>query len=139
MKLRPSTGSRGQRRLQASSGFTLAEVLAALLFMGIVIPVAIEALHLASVCGELAVRKAHAVLIAGNILDESNATTNWNSSAAGTVVQHGHEYHWALHNESWSADSGMQLVTAEVSFSAQGRNYSVHLSTVSPGTSAGLQ
>jgi hypothetical protein len=113
-----------------ASGFTLAEVLAALMFLAIVIPVAVEALHIASVSGEIAVRKAVAARIADNVLNESIATTNWNQSASGTVKEDGHEFQWSLHNELWQADSGMQLLTAEVTFSAQGRNYAVHLSTL---------
>ena len=36
--------------------FTLAEVLAAMLFIAIVIPAAVEAMHLASLAGEVAAR-----------------------------------------------------------------------------------
>jgi len=39
------------RRRNRQGGFTLAEVLAALLFLAIVIPTAVEALHLASLAG----------------------------------------------------------------------------------------
>jgi hypothetical protein len=127
--------------LRRAAAFTLAEVLAALMFMAIVIPVAVEALHIASVSGEVAVRKAAAARIADNILTANTVTTNWGQSATGTVVEKGHEFHWSLRNELWPADSGLQLLTAEVAFSAQGRNYSVRLctlaSSVSFGTTAG--
>ena len=127
MRFGRATGNGASRR---NSGFTLAEVLAALMFMAIVIPVAVEALHIAGVSGEVAVRKGDAARIADNVLNESIATTNWNQSATGTVTENGHEFRWSLRNESWPADSGMQLLTAEVTFSAQGRDYSVHLSTL---------
>ena len=52
MKFAPATG-----KSRNESAFTLAEVLAALLFMAIVIPVAVEALHVASLSGEIATRK----------------------------------------------------------------------------------
>ena len=118
------------RNRRDCSAFTLAEILAALLFMAIVIPAAVEALHLAGVSGMIAVRKANAVRVADDILNQSVASTNWFQAQSGDVTQDGHTYHWTLRNEAWAADSGLQLVTAEVNFSAQGRDYSVRLSTL---------
>ena len=46
-----------------ASAFTLAEVLAAMLFLAIVIPAAVEALHVASLAGEVAARKGAAARI----------------------------------------------------------------------------
>jgi hypothetical protein len=112
-------------------------VLAALMLMAIVIPVAVEALHIASVSGEVAVRKAEAARIADNVLNENIVTTNWNQSTTGTTMQNGHEFRWTLSNASWPADPVMELLTAEVAFSAQGKNYSVHLSTLANGPSSG--
>src|ERR1035437_10572400 len=69
-----------------TAAFTLAEVLAALLFMAIVIPVAVEALHTASLAGEIGVRKGVAARVADRILNESIVTdrksTRLNSSHA---------------------------------------------------------
>ena len=98
--------------------------------MAIVIPAAVEALHLAGVSGVIAVRKAVAVRVADDMLNQSITSTNWFQAQSGDVTQDGHTYHWALRSEAWAADSGLQLVTADVSFSAQGRDYSVHLSTL---------
>ena len=100
------------------------------MFMAIVIPVAVEALHVAGVSGEVAVRKAEAARVADAILNEHIVTTNWNQAATGTVTQNGHTFQWSLRNETWPADSGMDLVTAQVDFSAQGRTFSVRLSTL---------
>jgi hypothetical protein len=105
-------------------------VLAALMFMAIVIPVAVEALHVAGVSGEIAVRKAEAARVADAILNRNIVTTNWNQSATGTVMQNGHSYQWSLRNETWPADSGMDLLTAEVGFSVQGRKISLRLCTL---------
>ena len=46
-----------------AAAFTLAEVLAALLFMAIVIPAAVEGLHIASLAGTVAARKGEAAHI----------------------------------------------------------------------------
>jgi len=51
-----------------ASAFTLAEVLAALLFMAIVIPVAIEGMHIASLAGTVAARKGEAARVAQRLL-----------------------------------------------------------------------
>jgi type II secretory pathway pseudopilin PulG len=117
----------GNRRYDA---FTLVEVLAALMFMAIVIPVALEALHVASLTGEIAARKAVAARVAENILNESIVTTNWNQSVQnGTIMENGKEFRWTLKNELWTEDT-MQLLTAEVTFAAQGQDYSVKMSTL---------
>lgn len=115
------------------SAFTLAEVLAAMLFLAIVIPAAVEALHVASLAGEVAARKGTAVRIGDRILNESIVTTNWNvGSQNGTVTEGAGEFHWTLNNQIWPVDTtaAMRLLTAEVTFSAQGHDYSVELSTL---------
>lgn len=113
-----------------ASGFTLVEVLAALLFMAIVIPTAVEALHMATLSGEVAIRKNAAARVADRILNESIVTTNWNSGTqSGTVTEGASDYRWTLTSQTWPQDS-MQLLTAEVKYSAQGKDYSVKLSTL---------
>jgi Tfp pilus assembly protein PilV len=119
------------RNKKNCSGFTLAEVLAAMLFLAIVIPVAIEALHVASLGGEVAARKSQAARIADRILSESLVTTNWsNGQQSGTVTEGVLDFKWKLSSQSWPQDSAMQQVTAEVTYSAQGRDYSVKMSTL---------
>jgi type II secretory pathway pseudopilin PulG len=112
------------------SAFTLAEVLAAMLFLAIVIPAAVEALHVASLAGEVAARKGAAARVADRILNESLVTTNWNvGTQSGTVTEGAEDFHWTLSSRNWPVDT-MQLLTAEVTFSAQGHDYSVKLSTL---------
>jgi hypothetical protein len=110
--------------------FTLAEVLAALLFLAIVIPTAVEALHVASLAGEVAARKGVAARVADRILSESLVTTNWSSgNQSGTVTEGILDFKWKLTSAAWPEDA-MQLLTAEVTYSAQGKDYSVKLSTL---------
>ena len=118
------------RRPDHESAFTLAEVLAALLFLAIVIPAAVEALHLASLAGVVAARKGAAARVADRILNESIVTTNWNTGTQnGTVTEGAQEFHWTLTSQNWPVDA-MELITAEVKYSAQGRDYSVKLCTL---------
>lgn len=142
------------------AGFTLAEVLAAMLFLAIVFPTVVEALHVASLSGEVAVRKKAAARIADRILNESIVTTNWNGNVLnGTVTEGALNFDWTMSVQDWPVNpvqlpsSGlnvpttgtqpmlvqnmpqnlMQMLTAEVAFQAQGKVYSVTMSTlVSP-------
>ncbi len=120
------------------AGFTLAEVLAALLFMAIVIPVAIEGLRVASLAGTVADRKSQAVRVAQRLLDETLVTTNWNKAVqAGTVVEGDRQFRWSLRSEPWNQDGRLyapRLLSLEVTFAVQNRDYSVRLSTLSPST-----
>ena len=119
-----------------TSAFTLAEVLAALLFLAIVIPTAVEALHVASLAGEVAARKSAAARVADRVLNESLVTTNWSSGMQnGTVTEGILDFKWKLTSQNWTGDpaqraQSMQLLTAEVTYSAQGKDYSVKLSTL---------
>ena len=110
--------------------FTLAEVLAALMFMAIVIPTAVEALRVASLAGEVAARKSEAARIADRVLSESVVTTNWTAGMlSGKVTEGILDFQWKLTATSWPQGS-MQLLTAEVTYSAQGKDYSVRMSTL---------
>ena len=110
--------------------FTLAEVLAALLFMAIVIPVAIQALRVASLAGQVAERKAVAARIADRVLNESLATGQWvRSSQGGSLFEGPHEYRWELDNEPWELGVLRQLTVA-VHYTVQGQEYEVLLSTL---------
>jgi hypothetical protein len=112
------------------SAFTLAEALAAMLFLAIVVPAAVEALHVASLAGEVAARKGVAARIADRVLNESIVMTNWNlGPQSGTITEGAEQFRWTLSSQNWTVDT-MQLLTAEVKFSAQGHDYSVRLSTL---------
>ena len=63
MRFAPSSSNVKRRR----AAFTLAEVLAALLFMAIVIPVALEGLRIASLAGQVGERKAAAARVAERV------------------------------------------------------------------------
>jgi type II secretory pathway pseudopilin PulG len=117
-------------KIKNRAAFTLAEVMAAMLFLAIVIPAAVEALHVSSLAGEVAARKGAAARIADRVLNESLVMTNWNNGVQnGTVSEGALDFRWTLSSQSWPQDA-MQLVTAEVKFPAQGKDYSVKLSTL---------
>jgi type II secretory pathway pseudopilin PulG len=121
-------------RQRSTAGFTLAEVLAALLFMAIVIPVAIEGMHIASRAGTVAARKGEAARVAQRLLAESLVTTNWNQAVqSGTLTEGQRQFSWTLHNDPWNQDPNQNVIrqlSVEVKFAAQNRDYSVHMSTL---------
>ncbi len=128
-----TAGLHARRRFTAA--FTLAEVLAALLFMAIVVPVALEGMHIASRSGSVAVRKTQAGRVAERILNESLVTTNWSNggSQAGDVTEGVNRFHWVLNNSAWNVDpniSTMRLLSVDVAFTVQGQKNSVRLSTL---------
>jgi type II secretory pathway pseudopilin PulG len=123
---------------RARRAFTLAEVLAAMLFMAIVIPVAMQGLRIASLAGEVSQRKVVAARIGNKILNELKVTGQLQSSGQSGVVKEGAlQYQWSVRSQMWTEDttSPMRLVTLTVTYVAQGKNYEVHLSTLLPQTS----
>ncbi len=125
---------RGTSAAKPPSAFTLVEVLAALAFMAIVIPVAIRGIQVASRAGQVALRKAEATRVAERILNESMISTNWNKSTqSGTFIEGSREFRWQLGNRVWTQEP-MRLVTVQVTYSLQGKDYEVHLSTLADGT-----
>jgi type II secretory pathway pseudopilin PulG len=160
MKFAPRKNKlRGSRR--GAQGFTLAEVLAAMLFMAIVIPVAVEGLRVASLAGEVANRKAQAARIAERVLNESLVSTNTTLSGwQGSVVEGTREFRYTLMVEPWDqhltnqlpnrsiSSAGrlaatqpevnqseanqvsMNLLSVQVFYEVQGREYEVSVSTL---------
>ena len=118
----------GANRTRAA--FTLVEVLAALAFMAIVIPVAVDGLRIANLAGQVGQRKAVAARIAERVLNEAVITGQFRSSSQNGTIQEGVQaYQWVLRSEPWPQDA-MRLVTVQVNFPVQGREFDVRLSTL---------
>ena len=127
----PSAGGEGEKtRARNARGFTLAEVLAALAFMAIVIPVAVQGLRVASLAGQVGQRKAVAGRIAERVLNELSVTGQLQGSGTSGVAQESAlEYRWTVRAEPWPEDA-MRLVTVQVTFPVQGQDYDVRVSTL---------
>jgi len=128
--------NRANRSSNASrGGFTLAEVLAALVFMAIVIPVTLQGLQVASRAGSVAERKAVAARLAERKLNELIVTGQWQSSAVKGTMQEGWQtYNWTLESESWAEDGVMRVLTVRVTVPVQGQDYDVRISTLVDAT-----
>ncbi|MCX8036635.1 MAG: type II secretion system GspH family protein [Candidatus Sumerlaeia bacterium] len=119
--------------LRTTCGFTFAELLAAMVFIAIVIPVAVRAVTFANRAALLAERKRIAAELASRVLTEKVVTDEWRSGGErqGTFGDNYPGYRWVLEDDTWSEDA-MREVSVEVFFSVQGFEYSVRLTTLAP-------
>jgi type II secretory pathway pseudopilin PulG len=130
MKLRANKNPKSEIGNPKRGGFTLMEVLAAMLFMAIVIPVAVHGLQIASLAGEVGQRKKVAARIGQSVLDEMRSNTqSQNATGSGQVQEGSLTYSYTVRSETWPEDA-MRLATVDVSFTVQGKNYDVLLSTL---------
>jgi type II secretory pathway pseudopilin PulG len=116
--------------LRSEVGFTFVEVLAALLFLGILMPVVIGALQVANRAAVVSERSAVAVQLGENELAELQLGDAW--SSAETRGEFGAEwpgYRWELTKADWESGAMTELQLA-VFFNVQGREHDVRLSTL---------
>lgn len=120
--------SRAARTSRA--GFTLAEVLAALAFMAIVIPVAVQGIQVAGRAGQVALRKADAVRIAERVMNELEVTGLLaNGSQNGVIEEGSREFAWTFQSQPW-IDGSLDEVRVKVAFEVQGQTFDVQLVTL---------
>jgi type II secretory pathway pseudopilin PulG len=119
---------RGMRR-----GFTFVEILAAMLFMAIVIPITVEGMMVANRAGVLAERKRVATRLADEQLTDMILNDEWQTgNQSGNFGDDYSDYRWNMTSEPWSYDteSPMTLVSIDVWFKVQAQEYQVRLSTL---------
>ncbi len=99
----PSNFARRRRR-----GFTLIEVLAALMLLAIALPVVMQGITLASSAGSLAKRRTEAGGLAESKLNELVATNAWQSnSLSGDFGPDWPDYTWTAELLTWSQGQGL--------------------------------
>ncbi|MEY3607524.1 MAG: hypothetical protein RLZZ447_312 [Verrucomicrobiota bacterium] len=126
----------GPERRCARRAFTLVEVLASLMLIALVVPVAMEAMAVASRAGELGRRKAAAVRVGERVLGELLVEGQLATGASSGVAQEGpFEYPWTVRVENWPEDA-LQLATVTVTFSLRGTAQEIALSTLLPAAGA---
>lgn len=111
-------------------GFTLVEVLAALAFLGILIPVVVSALTVSNRAAVIAERSGIAAQLGENQLNQMVVESSWSSS--GTGGDFGEDwpgYRWELKKSDWNTGSVTEL-TMNVFFQVQGQERSVQLGTL---------
>jgi type II secretory pathway pseudopilin PulG len=118
--------------------FTLVEILAALAFLGILMPAVISALLVSNRAAVLAERRAIAAQLAENELSEMLLADAWRSAGSqgnfGTVWP---GYRWQLEKNTWNSGTGMLTeLTMDVFFTVQGGEQSLQLSTLASSSTA---
>ncbi len=112
-----------------SAGFTLVEALAALAFLAIVIPVAVEGLSVASRAAQVAIRKSEAVRVADRMLAELLVTGQWKRSSGGSVREGDQDYRWKVESQAWEKDT-LKLVTLQVTYAVRNQDCDIRVSTL---------
>lgn len=113
-------------------GLTLVEVLASLALLALVVPVAMEALAVASRAGELGQRKAAAMRVGERVLEELLLGGDLPSGSSGGVAQEGaFEYPWSMRVENWPEDA-LQQMTVAVTFTVRGGTHEIQVATLLP-------
>ncbi|HOE63750.1 MAG TPA: type II secretion system protein [Candidatus Sumerlaeota bacterium] len=116
--------------------FTFAEILAAMLFMAIVIPVTVRGISFANRLGVLAERKRTAQVLAEKklnelILDESWREGNQSGEFADSTEEADarSQYTWTLETSPWT-DDDMRLVIVNVFYKVQETEHSASVATL---------
>ena len=128
--------ARGNRR--GRPGFTLIEVLATLLLIGIVLPVIMQGFSIATRVGSAAKRRTEAGALADAKLTELVATAQWQSGVmSGDFNPDWPAYQWSAQVQPWS-DSGVDELDLTVTWTGRnGQPDSLTVSTlVYEGTSS---
>jgi Tfp pilus assembly protein PilV len=113
-----------------SGGFTFAEVLAAMLFLAILVPVIVEGLGLANRAAVTAERQVVAAQLADMRLNELLLNDEWQAAAGqGDFGEEWPGYRWELEEGAWTEDDMTELVIRVV-FEVQGREHDVRLVTL---------
>ncbi len=126
-------------------GFTLIEALAALLLVGIVMPIAMQAMSLTLRLAGTAARTNTAVMLAESTMHELLARQTWDSTElegtfddvdfgecdpAGARIASS-PYRWQATLVDW-IDSSLSELTVRVTWMARGREHEVTLTTLVP-------
>jgi type II secretory pathway pseudopilin PulG len=115
-----------------SRGFTFVEVLAAMLFMAILVPIIVQGLVIANRAGVVAERKRIASQLADRMLADMMITGDWrNGEQEGDFGEEWPDYSFILETQAWDLDT-MRMVTLQVLYHVQGKEYTVSLSTLAP-------
>jgi general secretion pathway protein I len=115
---------RGARR-----GFTLIEVLAAIVLMAIVLPVAMHAISVATMVGDSAKRRAEAAMLAQSKLNEMIVIKAWKNGALSGQWEDHPDYRWSAEMRDWDS-SALKELDLHVIWTAAGREQNVTLSTL---------
>jgi len=110
--------------------FTFVEILAAMAFMGILIPVVVSALLVSNRAAVVSERSSVAMQLAENRLNLMVIDDSWTSeSSRGDFGDQWPDYRWELTKIDWQTGAMTEL-SFDVIFQVQGRDHDVRLTTL---------
>jgi prepilin-type N-terminal cleavage/methylation domain-containing protein len=111
-------------------GFTFVEILAALAFLGVLIPVVVSALMVSNRTAVTAERSTIAAQLGENRLNQMMLADAWTSeSGRGDFGADWPGYRWEMKQADWNSGAMTEL-TLDVYFPVQGREQTIRLSTL---------
>lgn len=121
------------------AAFTLVEMLAAMAFLGVLMPVVISALLVSNRAALISERSTVAMQLGENRLGEMMLAGAWMSeSASGDFGETRPGYRWELAKAAWETSSMTEL-TLTVFYQVQGLEREVRLSTLASETLSSTQ
>jgi type II secretory pathway pseudopilin PulG len=116
--------------IRTKRGFTFVEVLAAMVFLGLVIPVVVSALTISNRAGVAAERESIAAQLAQNRMSELTIGNEWTSaSSRGDFGVDWPGYRWELTKSDWQSGAMTELTVAVI-YTVQGSEREVRISTL---------
>ena len=118
------------RRPRVLGGFTFIELLATVVFLGIIMPVAMQSIGLCTRLGGQSRRHVEAASLARTKLTELTTSGDWSTGEkSGDFGTDWPDYQWTAAVSSWS-DSVVSQLDVTVTWQSQGRERSVTFSTL---------
>jgi len=129
---RSAAGLAGRTTGRERRRFTFAELLVAMVFVAVVLPVAVRGVLIANRAGVVAEHRRAAVHLADQLLTELVVTGDWlTAESDGDFGEEWPAYRWHTDVSQWQEDNGvLYLVTVQVLFEIRGGLQAVELSTV---------
>ena len=126
----PAQKSPPRPRSARRRGLTLIEVLATIVLMGIVLPVAMHGISLCLASASVARQKSEAAALAEAKLNELVATGDWQyGMTSGDFGEAWPEFHWTGGTSAWS-DPTVQQLSVRVFWVGRGQERDVTLTTL---------
>lgn len=111
-------------------GFTLMEILAALVLIGVVLPAVMKGLSMASILASDCAHKYEALDLAQSKLAEVLMSGDWESGSDSGDFSPDHEgYQWKMETSDWT-QADLKEVDVTVSWEQRGRPRQIELSTL---------
>lgn len=120
-----------KKRKTAARGFTLIEILAALLLIGLVLPAVMKGISMVSMLASDSDHKYEALDLAESKLAEVLLEESWQSSSSltGRFENEYEDYEWVLDVSDWT-EAGVKQVDVVVHWQQRNRQREIQLSTL---------